>query len=248
MYVIERYSSIQHHVRGAIFQAVAISTKLGWMDSNDLVKADVMGTVSNLISNESTESKTLGLFIVSALLNEFLFTNGTTSLGLPLDFHHSCQRSFQKSHLLELFQMVLQCAHLTTTTANPEFANLALSCVEKILSWDFQGNPTALLGKKSEISVEKEKIAPRLPLEWKHVILVPEVVHIFFQLAHLYSSNGNISSKAITCLVQLAGIHGPVIEEFSDSLIFLTNFTECFQIYTSRYPFIDSNHLAWFLK
>ena len=234
MYAIDRYTTIQLHVRGAILQAVAISTKLGWMDAKDLVKSDVMVTLSNLMANEALESKRLGLSLISALLNEFLFTNGTTSLGLPIDFHHSCQGSFLKSHLLQVFQMVLQCAHQSTTSPNPEFANLALSCAEKILCWDFQGNAAALLGNKTEVSFEKEKAAPRLPMEWKSTILVPEVIHLFFQLAHLYSDHGSIGTKAITCLVQLAGIHGPVFDSEQTKSAFLSNYSESFRAYTTR--------------
>ena len=196
---------------------------------------DVMSTLSNLMTNEALESKRLGLSLVSALLNEFLFTNGTTSLGLPLDFHHSCQGSFQKSHLLAVFQMVLQCANLTISSPNPEFANLALSCSEKILCWDFQGNAAALLGNKTEVSLEKEKAAPRLPIEWKNVVLVPEVVRLFFRLAHLYGDQGSVGAKAIACLVQLAGIHGPILDSDQTKVSFLSNYVDSFRLYTSRY-------------
>ncbi|KAJ3359354.1 Exportin-4 [Kappamyces sp. JEL0680] len=214
-YAIERYASIQHHVRGALLQAIAISTKIGWMDPKDLVKPVVMKSLSDLLGNEQMESKSLGLVLINALLSEFLFTHGATSLGLPVDFHQSCQASFQKSHLLSIFQMVLQCIHQTINTPslqNKNFANQSLSCAEKILCWDFTANASALFGNKNEVSLEREKTAPRLPLEWKSIVVVPDVVQLFFQLAHVYAHDPVMAPKTYTCLVQLAGIHGPVFD------------------------------------
>ena len=230
-FTIEKYSNVAYHVRGALLQTIAVITKITWLSAKDPLKNDVMNGLNELMSNQSVDSKKLGLWLILALLNEFQFTNGT-SLGMPIDFHQSCQAAFQKTHLLEIFKFVLQATNQASSRREDEdFLALSLTCCEKILCWEFGANNTALFGNRSEVYIDKEKTALKLPLEWKTVILVPGVTPMFFQLAQVYDDEGSLSSKIATCIVQLAGIHGPVFESPHSQQIYVANFIASFGAY-----------------
>jgi hypothetical protein len=189
-----------------------------------------MNALNDLMNNQANDLKKLGLGLILALLNEFQFSNGT-SLGLAIDFHQSCQAAFQKTHLLEIFKIVLQATNQASVGDNEEFLMFSLTCCEKILSWEFGANNTALFGNKSEVYIDKEKTALKLPLEWKSVILVPGVTQLFFRLAQTLGDNGSLSAKPITCIVQLAGINGPIFESPQIQQTYIANFISSFNTY-----------------
>ncbi|KAI8897703.1 armadillo-type protein [Globomyces pollinis-pini] len=244
-YSINRYANILHHVRGAILQTIAISTKLSWLDSNDLIKVDVMNTISNLMANPTYVSRKLGLAFLSAILIEFESTKAS-SIGLSLDFHHSCQTSFQKSHMIPIFQMVLQCLHDNVQSrSNPnasgntphqieELIGSSLHCADKILCWDYSTNATSLFKNKDEIYLDNQTPSLKLSIEWKNVLLTPEVLHLFFQLSAIYFNEPAMCSRPIKCLTQLAGVHGSVFETEEVQRSYITTYMAGFKVYLSN--------------
>ncbi len=134
--------------------------------------------------------------------------------------------------------MVLECNHQIINTPSLQrttHADQALSCAEKILCWDFTADNSALFGSKCEVSAEKEKVAPRLPMEWKNLVTVPDVVHLFFKLAQLYGDEPSMFARTATCLVQLAAIQGPIFENQEVHRNYISFFMPPFRQFLSQY-------------
>jgi hypothetical protein len=248
MFIFERYDTLEHHVRGVILQTIAISTKLGWNSSQDRTKQDVMNFLQQLMQDAAPKQK-LGLALLISLLTEFQSAKAS-SLGLALDYHQTCQVSFQKEYLISLFQICLQAIHTAGRIENPkeqhEIITMAIRGSELILSWDFTTNAVSLIKNKDEVYLEGNQRVPlRLPSEWGVVLQVPEVVRLFFSLAHRFAEEASISARLTTCLTQLASVSGPVFMKPELKAEYFLNYIACFDEYVrSLQPSLQTDRLV----
>jgi hypothetical protein len=210
-------------------QTIAILTKLAWNDTKDNLNVDVINAVNNM-SQEPTQ-QIVGLNLLLSLLTEFESLN-SSSLGLSLDFHQLCHAAFQNTQLINMFQLVLQVLHKNLQLQdNQDIISIAVVCLEKILCWNFDSNLSVLLNKREEGHIEKEQPLLKLPAGWKAVIGVPEVILLFFELQNRYFENPLLEPKISACLVQLAGVHGPVFDSLESRYSYVSNFMMAFNQY-----------------
>jgi hypothetical protein len=92
----------------------------------------------------------LSVSLISSLLNEFS-SDKASAVGLPLEFHLYCRKSFQDEQLLSLFTLILNIMHPITTSISKKsdletrLLGLCFAALEKILSWDFATDGTFFL-------------------------------------------------------------------------------------------------------
>lgn len=225
LFILERFDRLEHHTKGIVLQTIAISTKLGW-NLKDRTKDDVMQLLLQLL-RDSNDKKKLGLSLLIALLSEFQSTKASI-VGLSLDFHSSCQLSFQKQYLILMFQLCLETMH------RPDCVSLSIRACELILSWDFTTNP---FQKESDV-----RRPLRLPPEWGVVLQEPKVIQLFFQLAQQYGSDPSLATRLYNCLVQLAGVSGPVFQLPQLKEQYFLNYIHCFDGYIQQIQ-LDSNEV-----
>jgi hypothetical protein len=210
---------------------VSILAKLGWNDAKDGVAQIVVNFL--LKAMEKVNNRTLGLSLINSLLLEFNSTKGS-SLGVSLDFHQSCQIGFQKELLIRLFQMVVQAIHENVETGDEQILKLSITCAENILTWEFV-NAGKLLQNKSEVYLDKNKALLKLSADWRPVLCYPGTVQLFFQLSQQYFRNPILSAKLGNCLIQLAGVHGPIFEDKNIHYQYIANFATSFNGYASMF-------------
>ncbi|KAJ3323580.1 Exportin-4 [Boothiomyces sp. JEL0866] len=113
---------------------------------------------------------------------------------------------------------------------NHDLVRASLACSEKILCWNFVANASSIVRSRDE-NLDKEKNPLKLPVEWRNVLLVPELLSLFFQLSTVYFNEPDMSSKTITCLTQLASVHGPIFETPDMQQVYVNNFLGGFKGY-----------------
>ncbi|KAJ3275135.1 Exportin-4 [Terramyces sp. JEL0728] len=116
---------------------------------------------------------------------------------------------------------------------NHDLVRAALACAEKILCWNFVANASSIVRSRDE-NLDKEKNPLKLPVEWRNVLLVPELLSLFFQLCTVYFNEPDMSAKTITCLTQLASVHGPIFDTQEMQQVYVNNFLGGFKGYLSN--------------
>ncbi len=113
----------------------------------------------------------IGLQLIKLIIGEF--SSSKDSLGLPAQFHLQCRIQFQQTCLLSFFQLIMTMLHDYQHADGLEL-DILLACLttcDTILSWNHKG---------IEENEQRTVDAVYLPCEWSEIILMPQVLHLFF--------------------------------------------------------------------
>ncbi|KAJ3287085.1 Exportin-4 [Borealophlyctis nickersoniae] len=138
---------------------------------------------------------------------ESLFQKVTELLSGPVQ---------QEGELRRVFGLILQISHAIvhdpTKAASAEVRPLLASSIaaaETVLSWDFAtADDNALNDSESKGGVSTSPF----PSSWRDIVIRPDVLDMFFHLHHLMQSSETLSNRTRQCLIQLAGMNGPVFQ------------------------------------
>ncbi|XJO74025.1 hypothetical protein BDV3_004907 [Batrachochytrium dendrobatidis] len=226
-YLVQRCATLQQYVMAKVAYTAALAIKLGYLQDTCQYKDQLLSDIIQLLFNPDWHKRHAALQLLIALLEEFS-SKKATALGLPWNFHHDCQVSFERSHLQVVFESILRSIHnelrspqFLSTIDGKKILNHNLFCAEKILSWTcISGSPATLAPACSVVNSNEEEFydAPNFPATWRTVLLSPNVLGLFFQIAMLFAREPSISTKAHKCVIQLAGLHGDVLANEGETL------------------------------
>ncbi|KAJ3089378.1 Exportin-4 [Quaeritorhiza haematococci] len=233
-FVLQRDGVLERFVKEQVLQAVAVMVKRGWLDESPAEKEVVFHRVTELLAAPELAKKQIALSLLNALIDEFS-TDKASAVGLPWDFHHRCRRSFEEGELRRIFQIILQLLHAfmhghqqhvqhhpqaTLSHEDKAFLGQCVVAAEKVLSWEFAMPNDELLagtfdnrggsGGGADDSSSDLTVSTRFPASWREILVRPDVLDLFFQLHSLVLYYTTFSHRSRQCLVQLAGMHGPV--------------------------------------
>ena len=201
-------------MRQQMLQALAVIIKRGWLEMTADERMTILASVPQLLQMQGN-GRLIAVPFVMAIVNEFS-SRKASAIGLTWEFHFKCRESFEKRGLRELFETVLntvqhivhQQTHLTTD--KPIFGS-CISAIECVLHWDFI-NAKEFAGnfKHHTVAFGESRRADHFPKEWSRLLVSAEFLNLMFQLLQLCAKSEDLSHKMAQCLIQLAGLNGPV--------------------------------------
>ncbi|ETO09408.1 hypothetical protein RFI_27968 [Reticulomyxa filosa] len=200
---------IQGYVINQLIRLVAIMYKRIWFE-NERENARLMFTqVQKMLQNNKPPLVLVGLTFCREVIEEFSVNEASTPLGITLDFHMDCHRSFELYVLqsmfnmtCELFSKVMQSlvqpsssSHPSALLAQDNIISMCAIVIENILSFQFHekmDENTLLLRFDSNTKPKSDFSRPGLA--WKDSLLKCPLVEMLAK-AHntlLYSKNVNL--------------------------------------------------------
>ncbi|CAH8865747.1 unnamed protein product [Trichobilharzia szidati] len=178
----------------------------------------------------------LGLFILSALLDEFSYSEDSAQLNLPLEAHIFLRARFQDYELPRLFENLLclanqlllywsslDCSQLSNGQSEVVFR--VINALDMITSWDFL--PRELVGfHASRIRRTDHETRFRPSSKWHHVMgsdVFPRTLLLFVKLHTWVRGSDLLGSRTLSCLVRFSSMSGPLIDPISSSLTCLSS-------------------------
>lgn len=230
-------------VRAKILQVVAIMIKRASIRDSGAECVQILEEMYQMIRLGDASQKFTASRIVYTIMQEFVTTVKSDDTGLTFEEHFKAMKLFEQTDLKKIFVVIFEsCQSLLATldpASNPDQVPLLLEYVsisEMILLW---GYVSPLLPKRLINALEINKIdqspSLRLAVQWEPIMTNPNLVENFFNLYWKVRDIAELQPKALTCLVQLSTINGPVIDGPSVRIKYVTNYMQHFlQLIGSR--------------
>lgn len=237
--------NIQPFVREKILQVVAIMIKRSSILDAGVERGFILDEAQKMISSGDISQQYLACRIVYNIMQEYSTTIKSVSddTGLTFNEHFKAKKQFELIDLRKIFVMIfdaLVAIMKIIDLTNPTHTHLLLEFMnihEQVLMW---GYVSPLLSKRlvgifETINKTDQCPSLRLTLPWERIILDPRVVEVFFGVYWKVRELPQIQPKALTCIVQLSTLNGPVLNNQENKLKYVTNFLTNFLQLTSRY-------------
>lgn len=236
--------NVQPFVREKILQVVAIMIKRSSILDAGVERGYILDEAQKMISTGDISQQYLACRIVYNIMQEYSTTIKSVSddTGLTFNEHFKAKKQFELLDLRKIFVMIfdaLVAIMKIIDLTNSTHVHLLLEYFtihEQILMW---GYVSPLLSKRLVSifeSINKTDQCPslRLTLPWERIILDPRVIEVFFGIYWKVREIPQIQPKSLTCIVQLATLNGPVLNNQENKLKYVTNFLTSFLQLTSR--------------
>uniref|UniRef100_A0A5K4FA61 Exportin-4 n=1 Tax=Schistosoma mansoni TaxID=6183 RepID=A0A5K4FA61_SCHMA len=195
----------------------------------------------------------LGLFILSALLDEFSYSEDSAQLNMPLEAHVFLRARFQDYELVRLFKNLLclanqllvcwsslDCSALSQGQSEVVFR--VISCLDMITGWDFL--PRELIRfHVSLLRRSDEEARFRPSAKWNDTIgsdAFPRTSLLFIKLHTWVRVSDLLGARTLSCLVRFSSMSGPLIYPNSSSACINNNSSYHNGISSSYYNEIQS--------
>lgn len=238
----------EHFVVKQLLQLIAVLYKRGWFDKGSDAEGgsassavapsslhrELLLRLEQLVRHTEMRTRVAGAELMAMLVAEFA-TSHSVAIGLSVDFHRQCCKSFGDTCLMRIFTLAsnamagaLQSEHAGQADGRAgvllqqrqRFVDVMLKVLNDALSWDFElkrgrfGVSSAAGGGETGGAASADyhlKVAVvRPPAEWRSVVCSPGLVQLLLRIA----KDGHCSERrrhlARQCLVQVASIDGPV--------------------------------------
>ncbi|KAH9500213.1 Exportin-4 [Bulinus truncatus] len=208
-------NTLQSYVREQILQTVAVILKRATLDKKGKSCDGLFEDVSALISSGNITMQLVACSMLTSLLNEYSYTNRTSTVGLTWEFHMKCKRAFEQSDLKQVFMFTLKVLNEIEAQPSPlsreatAFLNRILSIAEQVLSWEF----TTRGGSIHQAYCSNPNASLKPPAGWKDVLLEKSTLSLFFRIHQKARFNSEMAHHSLQCLVQLASLNGIVFTE-----------------------------------
>lgn len=234
--------NVQSFVREKILQVVAIMIKRSSTIDSGVERGYILDEAQKMISSGNISQQYLACRIVYNILQEYSTTIKSDDTGMTFDEHFKAKKQFELLDLRKIFIMIFDALVAIMDIidiTNPTHVHLILEYFtihEQVLMW---GYVSPLLSKRlvgifETINKTDQCPSLRLTLPWERIILDPRVVEVFFGIYWKVRDLPQIQPKSLTCIVQLATLNGPVLNNHENKLKYVTNFLTHFLQLTSR--------------
>ncbi|TNN20741.1 Exportin-4 [Schistosoma japonicum] len=192
----------------------------------ELIQPLTQSNISDITNDQETILKRglLGLFILSALLDEFSYSEDSAQLNLPLEAHVFLQTRFQDYELVRLFKNLLCLVnHLLVCWSSQDCSTLSqeqsevvfriISCLDMITSWDFV--PSELIRfHASPFRRSDQEARFRPSAKWIDIIgseALPRTILLFIKLHTWVRGSDLLGARTLSCLVRFSLMSGPLV-------------------------------------
>ena len=234
----------EHFVVKQLLQLIAVLYKRGWFDNGNgaqggsspsapsALHKELLLRLEQLIRHTEMRSRIAGAELMAMLVAEFA-TSHSVAIGLSVDFHRQCCKSFGDGCLMRIFTLAsnamagaLQNEHsgraggpADVLKQRQRFVDVLLKVLNDALSWDFElkrgrfGVSSAAgsgTGGAASIDYHLKVAVVRPTAEWRSVGCSPGLVQLLLRIAKDMRCSERRRHLARQCLVQVASIDGPV--------------------------------------
>jgi len=225
--------NLQKYVCEQFLLVIAVIFKRGTLDDAEAISKLVAG-LKQLVSTGDKSMELVACSIMKALLTEYSTTTQSTNFGRSLDFHVKCKKAFEEKDLLHIFMLTIQMLQKymsvsITSLSRQDMATFVryLSLAEQIFHWEFScNNPLSLLNFPGSFE-SNLKIKFRPHLNWKEVLMNPNMLDLFFHLLRAVLTHEELSHLTMQSLTQIASVSGPVFEDEDDMIKFIGHYITC---------------------
>ncbi|KAK4468464.1 hypothetical protein MN116_007668 [Schistosoma mekongi] len=196
----------------------------------ELIQPLTQSNVSNITNDQETILKRglLGLFILSALMDEFSYSEDSAQLNLPLEAHVFLQARFQDYELARLFKNLLCLVnHLLVCWSSRDCSTLSqeqsevvfriISCLDIVTSWDFL--PCELIRfHASHFRRSDHEARFRPSAKWSDIVgsdALSRTILLFIKLHTWVRGSDLLGARTLSCLVRFSLMSGPLIYPIS---------------------------------
>ncbi|XP_020912207.1 exportin-4 [Exaiptasia diaphana] len=227
---------VQRYVKEQVLQVVAVMFKRGSLDGNQQAWMSLFSDLTRLITGNETSMQILGCSILKALLNEFSFINHSSDIGLSWEFHTRCKHTFETKYLKEAFCLVIQVLRCFEAVDGKSMSREQLvalvrflSLAEQILHWE---HTVYNLRNRKNTQINRV-ILLRPDKSWKNVLFDPQVIGLFFSILSRFQENEELCHHGFQCLIQLASLCGPILNNKTEQTQYLAHFLTSFHSLTN---------------
>ncbi|CAH8587216.1 unnamed protein product [Heterobilharzia americana] len=191
----------------------------------ELIQPLTQTDISGIISDQDPLLKRglLGLYILSALLDEFSYSEDSAQLNLPLEAHVFLRARFQDYELARLFenllcltnQVLMSWSSLDCSSLNlgqSEVVFRLISCLDIITSWDFL--PRELVGfHANRIRHSDHEARFRPSAKWGNILgseAFPRTLLLFIKLHTWVRGSDLLGTRTLSSLVRFSSMSGPL--------------------------------------
>uniref|UniRef100_A0A182XJT6 Exportin-4 n=1 Tax=Anopheles quadriannulatus TaxID=34691 RepID=A0A182XJT6_ANOQN len=239
-YVIQR--DVPVFIRDKLLQVVAIMIKRASLEDHGAERGQILEETKKMLTSGELKQQILSCSIMLAILEEYCNIVRSDDTGLNTLEHFKAKKQFEDSDLLKTFCMTLQAmveivnAFDTSNSLQMYFFKQLLTVMETVLTWGFLLPNLRNVRVRHSLSksiidtsetVTKALHAPplRLQAQWKSVIFDPKVLEVFFHTYWKMREIDDLQPKALTCILQLSTLRGPIISEnIDESMSYLANY------------------------
>lgn len=219
-------------IRAKILQVVAIMIKRSSMIDAGTERTQILEEMAQMIKFGDLRQKYVACRIIYVIMQEFLTTIKSDDTGLTFEEHFKAKKLFELSDLKKIFIMIFEAAeHLLTILdlTNTEHAHLLLEYItitELILLWGFVSPllPKRLINALEMSNKIDQSPSLRLSAQWEAIMLNPKLTEIYFSIYWKVRDIPELHTKALTCLVQLSTLNGPILEGPNNRLKYISTF------------------------
>ncbi|CAH8547591.1 unnamed protein product [Schistosoma turkestanicum] len=166
----------------------------------------------------------LGLYILSALLDEFAYSEDSAQLNMPLEAHVFLRARFQDYELVRLFKNLLCLANQllvywssldcsTLSQGQSEILYRVINCLDMITGWDFL--PRELIRfHASQLRRSDQEARFRPSIKWNDLLgsnAFPKTLLLFIKLHTWVRNSDLLGARLLSCLVRFSSMSGPLI-------------------------------------
>ncbi|KAF5399926.1 Exportin-4 [Paragonimus heterotremus] len=181
--------------------------------------------IDPLKENGAIHQCTLGLCILSALLDELSYSEDSTQVDLPLETHIFLRARFQDYELIRLFhgllcltdRLVHSWANFPLSSLPAEHSELLfrlVSCLDIVISWDFL--PRSLVGFLASLCKRpNHEVCFRPSSKWAPVFgseSLQATLQLFIKLHTLVRSSDLLGARTLSCFARLSSMTGPLTD------------------------------------
>ncbi|XP_035899089.1 exportin-4-like [Anopheles stephensi] len=239
-YVIQR--DVPVFIRDKLLQVVAIMIKRASLEDHGAERGQILEETRKMLTSGELKQQILSCSIMLAILEEYCNIVRSDDTGLNTLEHFKAKKQFEDSDLLKTFCMTLQAmvdivnSFDTSNTMQMYLFKQLLTVMETVLTWGFLLPNLRNVRVRHSLSksiidtsetVTKALHAPplRLQAQWKSVIFDPKVLEVFFHTYWKLREIEDLQPKALTCILQLSTLRGPIItENIDESMTYLANY------------------------
>uniref|UniRef100_A0A182WDZ0 Exportin-4 n=1 Tax=Anopheles minimus TaxID=112268 RepID=A0A182WDZ0_9DIPT len=239
-YVIQR--DVPVFIRDKLLQVVAIMIKRASLEDHGAERGQILEETKKMLTSGELKQQILSCSIMLAILEEYCNIVRSDDTGLNTLEHFKAKKQFEDSDLLKTFCMTLQAmvtvvnSFDTSNSMQMYLFKQLLTVMETVLTWGFLLPNLRNVRVRHSLSksiidtsetVTKALHAPplRLQAQWKSVIFDPKVLEVFFHTYWKLREIDDLQPKALTCILQLSTLRGPIItENIDESMSYLANY------------------------
>lgn len=219
------HRDIPSSIREKLLQVIAIIIKRSSIDDFGVERVQILEETQKMIKSGDVNQQLISCSMIMAIMQEYVNTVKSDDTGLTFYEHFKAKKNFENSDLKKVFVMILDSmkellkVYENTNSMHLHLMKQFLNIMELILTWSF----ISVMIPKKIISicetVAKTNQAPplRLSIHWESVIMEPMLLDIFFYTYWKVRDNEALQAKALTCLVQLSTLNGPVLNANSSN-------------------------------